>query len=176
MLLCIPGTILTGIGGINCEVKKENETVVEVKNNCYYNIEGELGDLYKGLAIGLLVLHIASFVYLLFSNCPVHSVLEQIKEDPRGNNVAPARAPAAAATNSTQPIAATTITTGASGTSNRTGNEEDMQAKIRHLEARLAELEEREAQARQISVIPPPPSYSELMVSDEFKNSRANPV
>ena len=165
MIICIPGVILTGVGGVNCEVKKENDTIVEVKNTCYYNIEGDLSGLYKGLAIGLIVLHIVSLVYLLFSNCPVHSVLEHIKEDPRRNTVAPTSTATPAASHSQQ---------AASNTSARTENEADLKAKVQRLETRLAELEERDVQARHLNFIPPPPSYGELM---SIENSRgANPV
>ncbi|XP_045183024.2 uncharacterized protein LOC123541530 isoform X3 [Mercenaria mercenaria] len=102
MLWCISGSIVTGIGGVNCRIdeNKENNSATndtEVKNTCYYNIEGENAELYKGLAIGLVVMHALSFAYLMLSHCPADSVIDQIKEDPRGNTVKPANNRPAAA-------------------------------------------------------------------------------
>jgi hypothetical protein len=174
---CIPGTILSGIGGVNCGIDKDNNTV-KVRNNCYYDINGEHADMYKGLAVGLVILHIFSFVYLLLSNCPVHTVLEQIKEDPK-----PARNARRQqnTTSSTTPSASGT-TPAASGTtvasSNGRSNESDLTTTMQRLEARIQEIENRErtAQASGFSGIVAPPSYSQLMAESIEKNSGAHPV
>ncbi|XP_053391501.1 uncharacterized protein LOC128554268 [Mercenaria mercenaria] len=175
MLWCIPGSILTGLGGVNCGIEENHDNAnvtSRVKNNCYYDIEGVHGEMYKGLAIGLVVIHVFSFVYLLLSNCPVHSVLEQIKEDPRRTTATPANnRPAAAPAATATPAASTPQASGNGGA----GHETEMKTKIQQLENRVRELESRERQIRELSVLPPPPTYNELMNSDGYKSTGAHP-
>ncbi|XP_060602689.1 uncharacterized protein LOC132755787 [Ruditapes philippinarum] len=186
MLWCIPGILLTAIGGVNCGIdKKENNTVV-VRNTCYYDIEGERGDMYRGLAIGLLVVHIFSFIYLLLSNCPVHTVLEQIKEDPKPARNNTNRPNAQPSTNTTAPAASTSAnSTSASANTNGasaagTRNTRELVETIERLETRIREIENRETtrvQAFSYSGISEPPPYSQLMEETSIENnSRTHPV
>ncbi|XP_053392689.1 uncharacterized protein LOC128555157 [Mercenaria mercenaria] len=214
MLWCIPGSILTGLGGVNCGIEEnhDNTTLTNdtrtVRNTCYYDIEGVHGEMYKGLATGLVVIHVFSFVYLLLSNCPVHSVLEQIKEDPQRSaaspastraaetpsvaqaNTRPAGAPAVAPANTgpagapanTHPAEASPVVSAATSANNAKapatvegGNDVEMKTKVQQLEVRLRELESRDRQVREISVLPPPPTYNELMNSDSYNSSGAHP-
>ncbi|XP_053400448.1 uncharacterized protein LOC123541530 isoform X2 [Mercenaria mercenaria] len=175
MLWCIPGSILSGIGGVNCGIDENPDNnssttdAPKVRNTCYYEIEGEHSELYRGLAIGLVIVHVLSFVNLLFSNCPMHSVQEQIKEDPRGNTVSRANnRPAVAYT-----AAVSTTSAAASDTNNRQasasgGSSNDMKMKttMQKLEARVRELESRERQMQVVSVLPPPPTYNDSMHPD----------
>lgn len=127
MAWCIPGTILTGLGGVNCDIKDNGHGNTTVRNSCYFDIEGEHGNMYKGLAIGIVVIHTLSFIILLLSGCPVHSVLDQIKEDPKSKTqTRPAAAKAttaaaakttAAAANVTSSTTTTSIASTASGSS-----------------------------------------------------------
>lgn len=185
MLWCIPGCILTGLGGVNCGIEEKEDGNTTVKNTCYFDIEGEHGDMYKGLAIGLVVIHVFSFIFLLLSNCPVNSVLDQIKEDPKRNTVAPAQqttSPQQVTATNTGPttspatnqnaenLARATANSGATNQSASGGQDIEMKALKKELDERSKELERRE---REISErerrltefnteLPPPPSYNEI--------------
>ncbi|XP_053400475.1 uncharacterized protein LOC123545673 isoform X2 [Mercenaria mercenaria] len=161
------------MGGVNCGIDGNNDNssptkdTLRVRNTCYYDIEGERSEVYRGLAIGLVIVHVLSFVYLTHSNCPVHCVHEHIKEDPRGNTVSRANArPAAAATTASPTTHAAAPAVNNRHASASGGASNEIKTTMQKLEARVRELESRERQMQVVSVLSTPPAYNDSLNPD----------
>ena len=181
---CLAGIPLTVVGGINCH-PTNNDTMTPTKNDCYFDIEGDKGGLYKSMSIGLLVMHSFSLLLFALSISPFDAMKNQVINDP-----APKHSPlkATAPPNPATPSTSTGDNAGANNVATTVASAalsaSDLQQaeRKRELDARAEELEkksrrladqQRELDRRQqeftrdshVSVYPPrpPPSYDVVM-------------
>ena len=174
---CLAGIPLTVVGGINCH-PTNNDTMTPTKNDCYFDIEGDKGGLYKSMSIGLLVMHSFSLLLFALSISPFDAMKNQVINDP-----APKHSPlkATPSTSTGDNAGANNVATTAASAALSASDLQQADRK-RELDARAEELEkksrrladqQRELDRRQqeftrdshVSVYPPrpPPSYDVVM-------------
>ena len=191
---CLAGIPLTVVGGINCH-PTNNDTMTPSKNDCYYDIDGDKGGLYKAMSICLLVIHIFSFFLFFISMCPFDTMKKHVIDDPKPK---PQPKIATAPPNTATPSTSTGNNAGANNVATTAASAalsaSDLQqaGRKRELDARAEELEkkskrladqQRELDRRQqeftrdshVSLYPPPPPPS-YNVAMETSTSIGQPV
>ncbi|XP_052803232.1 uncharacterized protein LOC128233551 [Mya arenaria] len=181
----ITGVVLCALGGVSCDKEKNKEgeelSGANATSSCYYDIYKEKGDQYKGLAIGLLVVHVFSSVWFFFSFFTYSHYAKELVDPKPQPQPKPQPKPAADANPAPKPKQpAGSDSTKKAGLEQLSAKKADLEQLERRLNDREQAIQQRELGLNErenalwtvhLNNIqggpPPPPRYEQLAIVEE---------